>query len=260
MDDLELVKEDNELQLPNPPEGVTPRPTLPIAFHPLQSNAIEDVMQIYNVLFGDVHYCTLSNKEDEAPEIICPEFSLKQLGMAVAEVQRGSAKRSKCIPPLLAHLFTMLLRKLLSVEGEAESDSDKPSDREFDDKGSGEDVITKRKADFESLADALTPSSCGEIARLYMELMDRISIEHYPTGYLQQEENNPDSKIGNVEPPSPYYGYLGPRSGTLHKAVKKLASIDIWGLDAEEISCMLKTLCDDILSRKGSVAENISKR
>lgn len=255
MEDLQLIQEDLELLIPSP---VDPRPVLPLAFPPLNPSVVEDILHIYNILFGDVGYFCI-NKERCA----CPEFSLKQLGSAFIEMEWGNTKRAKCLPPLLLHLLTTLLRKLLSIEDDdAVVNKESLSTADNRDTEGINDIVAQRRTDFENLSDALTPSSCGEIVRLYMELMDRLSIERYPTGYLEEDEENGkycDGQGSNINAPF-FFGYLGPPSGILHSAVKKLASHDIWCLEAEEIACILTTLCDDILSRKGCVAKAISER
>ncbi len=258
MDDLQLILEDKQLGIET---CLPPRPALPLAFHPLKSNVMEDILHIYNVLFGDVDYVGITAQDDELPS--SPRFSIKQLGYAFLEVERGNSKRAKCLPPLLIHLLTTLLRKLLFISDDNVPKKDQTSDNNRE-VGAIDKIVARQKADFESLSDALSPSSCGEIVRLYMELMDRLAIERYPSGYLQEEDEYGDSlntsngfhRTAN----SFFFGYLGPPTGTLHTAVKKLESYDLWCLDAEDIACLLKALCDDLLNRKGCIANSFSKR
>lgn len=250
MDDLQLILDDKELGTYS---TVPPRPVLPPAFHPLKSNVVEDILQIYHVLFGDVNYIGLTDQHDEIPRY--PRFSLKQLGYAFLEVERGNAKLAKCLPPLLLHLLTTTLRKLLSTSDDYLPKKDATSDSNNRDVGVIDKFIDEQKADFESLSDALSPSSCGEVIRLYMELMDRLALERYPSGYLQEEGESGDDKANNAF----FFGYLGPPSGKLHSLVKKLASYDLWCLDAEEIACLLKSLCDDLMQRKCCISNSITK-
>jgi hypothetical protein len=250
MDDLQLILEDKELGTYS---TVPPRPVLPPAFHPLKPEVVEDILQIYHVLFGDVNYVGLTDQDEDLPRY--PRFNLKQLGYAFLEVERGNAKRAKCLPPLLLHLLTTTLRKLLSTSDDCVPKKDATSDSIYRDVGVMDKAIDRQKVDFESLNDALTPSSCGEIIRLYMELMDRLALERYPSGYLQEESECGDDNANN----SFFFGYLGPPSGKLHTLVKKLASYDIWCLDSEDIACLLKSMCDDLMQRKCCISNSIMK-
>lgn len=260
MDDLQLISEDLELELPSSPIGVNILPDLPVAFHSFPSSVVDDVLQIFHFLHGDLGYCKLAKFGNETVAQSTPEFSAVQLASALDEIQNGNAQRARCIPPLLSHVFTMLLRVLMTVDdtgaaGSGVKDGSVSEDIEASEDGASDGIIHKYNIqdDLEKLESCLTPASWSEVLRHYMNLMDRVAIDKFSTG-LMSDENDVEGGFWSFE------GYLGSQQSQLHRACSKLSSMDAWNLNVEDVATLLRTLCDDVLSSRSYLSSEVAKR
>ena len=246
MDDLALIAEDRELKVQ---VDLPPRPTLPLVISdPVSASAsttsmqgiVEDILHIYHFFRGDVGWARLGPyKNSVAP------FTLNQLVAAVQHVLQGHAKQSRMVPPLLSHLFCVCLQYLTR--------------------------------DLPTLHTGLTPASWGEILALYMYAMDKyVDTDMQPnankiltglpidTDYLMgvtdtrtddelldepetESGENENAEEEEVESSGLYF------EETTKQVVEKLLNgreqKDVWALNASELLALLRTLCDDLMTK-----------
>ncbi len=213
---------------------------------------ITDVLQVWHFFCGDVGLA------DESFPV--PKFSVKTMFYALDEVLSGNAKAAKALPPLITHLFVTAL-KMLTASEETSSDA--------------EPVDLRLKADLAKLAGGLNAVSWSQIFCYYAELM-----ESYYTSDLSLESdvlpnegkldmsyfwNNVKMDVDNDEPKSEasteYNAYIGNPSGVFAKALSKLQrQVEPWALSAEELMAMLRTLTDDIMSKRSDLSEDMLGR
>jgi hypothetical protein len=324
MDDLQLIESDKELKVQNPPEGISSRPkSFPLAFNytktadaqasdvenddplwstahfrpvgvALSANSVQNMLQTYHVLFGDLGLCQLWNKhrsqEADSTTIFCPSnITMMQLACSLAELDRGNSFRAKCLPPLLCHTITTLLQMLLDAQdglpGDENEEMEEGGDYD-DDEQNGNNPILTRREDFEKLANALTPASCGEILKQYLQVMQRVSNHLYVKGeqqysddYFRDEESDVEEKndmdesddkkdkIEIMETDSHGHEadeetedvYVGDPTSKLNDVFDKLCysqsdgELDLWYLSSNEMICVIRTLCEDVLLRKSDM-------
>jgi len=270
MEDTRLHNEDKEFGLA-PPKGVKRRPGLPYFFqiardskstaqNPSRCDAVDndsrglapDLMQVYHFFRGDVSFCDLTDKK-----MVC-DFRLSHLIYATDEVLLGNAKKSRMIPPLLAHLFCVCLSILTNPVGDGTTES-----REQ----------TQLNKDLKELGAALNSASWPEVCCMYMECMDRYyksPSSQDPSvlkggvtdvNYLFRLTHTPDftqHSVGDI--PDGYNGYFASKKSTLAKAFDKLNRHDSWTLQAEELLALLRALTDDVLATRPDITVEISER
>lgn len=236
MDDLRLIEEDKELRVS---VSLPPRPSLELAIPDFPAacrsdtmgiGVLDDVFHIYHFFAGDVGWGRWAKQKTA----VAP-FTLEQLVQCVLQVMKGWTKKSRMVPPLLAHLFVVALQQLVP----------------------------------EKLAVALTPASWSEVLLLYMDAMERyytseasedanvlpsVGIDAEYIFYATDERKD----VEFLEAPKrsePFY-----LQGMLEKAHSKLLSQDPWTLSAEELLTLLKALVDDVLATSSDCAEELDIR
>jgi len=154
---------------------------------------ISDVLQIYHFFVGDVGYSSF-------------EFELKHLMYAVNEIVIGNMKKSRTVPPLISHLFMVVLRILTnrrtSSTTEQSTDMTHRSTRSKafgisapaitpDDSNISYQERNKihLEVDLSKLYDCLSELSWGEIAFCYIDLMERY--------YTSDASNDPNALPGH---------------------------------------------------------------
>lgn len=199
--------------------------------------------------------------EDETLVAPC---RLQHLVFAVDEIIQGNTKKSRLIPPLISHLFTVCLQFLCQEP----AGSSAPDDDEVE---VGWFHFRKELANY--LLPALTPASWPDICFLYMDAMERFYSTDASTnpnslapmstdlGYLlgQTDER---SSMNEALPalPAGYGAYLGSFDGTLAKAHEKLGRQDAWLLTAEELMSLLRALTDDVLGSQPDIVTDMTSR
>jgi len=291
MDDLELILEDKVLGV-KCPEHVTKQPYLPYALssvvpHDERPNSktttpnsvinmcttnisvgnrglISDALQVYHFFCGDVGY----NRSSP----LAPTFSLKHLMNAINEIMSGNAKRAHTLPPLICHLFVVLLRVLTSVE---------VTDEETE--GNARNLHLNN--DLKKLNNCLSEISWGEMAFCYVDLMEKFytsdasndlnalpghritldgiggsSDDMYIETAGQQTDQTLTSSSPDLSEPDGYCGYLGGADGALHKAYVKLLRLDPCNLSADEVIALLRAMTDDVLGMDHDLSRDIAQR
>lgn len=289
MDDLKLIAEDKELGV-KCPEVVTKQPYLPYALslvvpHDVRPNTrtttpysvinlcttnisagnrglISDVLQVYHFFCGDVGY----NRSFP----LTPTFSLKHLMNAVNEIVNGNAKRAHTLPPLISHLFVVILRVLTSVK---------------EDKTDGNEKNIHLQSDLKQLNNCLSEISWGEVAFCYVDLMEKFYTSDasndsnaLPGHQITLDGGGDSSDAMDTEAagqpptdqtltssssetlPDGYCGYLGRADGALRKAYVKLLRHDPWNLSADELIALLRVMTDDVIGMENDLSHDIADR
>jgi hypothetical protein len=236
MDDLRLIDEDRELGvsvcLPARPSLDLAIPDFPPACKSDTTGAgvLDDVFHIYHFFAGDVGW----GRWPKQKMVVAP-FTLEQLTQCVQQVMKGWAKKSRMVPPLLAHLFVVALQQLVP----------------------------------EKLAVALTPASWSEVLLLYMDAMERFYTSEASEGanvlpsvgidgehLFYVTDSRKDTEFLEVpKRPEPFY-----LQGSLEKAHAKLLSQDPWTLSAEDLLVLLKALVDDVLAASSDCSDELDTR
>jgi hypothetical protein len=204
MEDTKLHTEDKEYGV-KAPNHVTPRPYLPYFWHvtlPLnhpgrfgKTNSmiltaskvenvdydsrgiVPDLLHIYHFFRGDVHFTPNFKSSDSEP--IVPNFTLQQLIYCIEQVVNGTMKRTKCVPPLLVHLFVTCLQILTQPipSLDTKSTTSGTSDDHDNHKQHGLDLTKDEKQLRNDLSQylypALSPASFSDVTYLYMDAMQR---------------------------------------------------------------------------------------
>jgi hypothetical protein len=214
----------------------------------------------FSLLAGDVNFSSVVS-EDEPLVAPC---KLQHLVFAVDEIIQGNAKKSRLIPPLISHLFTVCLQFLCQEP----SGSSAPDD---DDVEAGLFHFRKELANY--LLPALTPASWPDICFLYMDAMERWFSTEASTspnslapmstdlGYLlgqTDERNSMNEALPTL--PAGYGAYLGSFDGILAKAHEKLGRQEAWLLTAEELMSLLRALTDDVLGSQPDIVRDMTSR
>ena len=145
MEDTKLHTED-KLYHVKPPSHVTTRPYLPYFWyttiplnHPnryggktntmvLNASKVDtmdihdnrgivpDLLHIYHFFMGDIHFLSSSDGNSNTNGIIPSSVHFKHLIYSCEQILNGTMKRTKCVPPLIVHLFVTCLQLLLTQE------------------------------------------------------------------------------------------------------------------------------------------------
>lgn len=226
---------------------------------------IVDTLHVFHFFMGDVGF-----SDDKYP---VPKFSIKTLLYALDEIIIGNSKTAKSLPPLISHLFLTALRVLTAPEStEGESKSSEYIDP----------VEAQLQKDLARIGLGLNAISWSQILFFYIDLMERyyLSDSSLDTGVMagdddldmsylwdksREEDAETDAKMESKKDSSAstrkYRGYIGNPKGALCKLYTKLSNqTEAWNLTAEELMAALRSLTDDILSRRVDLANNITAR
>jgi len=150
---------------------------------------ISDLLQIYHFFVGDMGYARCF------PNTTVP-FELKHLFYAVHEIVNGNMKKNKTMPPLINHLFMVLL-KVLTIRSNSSSNGGNSESRESEDNGGNSSNTSSLDAecnersldaDLTKLNNCLSEISLGEIIFCYVDLMERY--------YSSEASNDPNALQG----------------------------------------------------------------
>lgn len=224
---------------------------------------VPDLLQVYHFFRGDVSFKIPGHRD------LVPNFSLSNLVFATEQILNGNAKRARCLPPLLVHLFCVSLQ-ILCRKPDIEEKT--PADQ-----------LQKDLHNF--LEPALTPASWSDVLLLYIDAMERYHATDASLdpnvlpplksdlAYLFELSDEPSLPMtpataskkkddASMAPPLPegYYAYLGDPNGMLPKAYTKLLRQDPWLLTAEEVMVLLRALTDDILATHPAISQDMANR
>ena len=228
---------------------------------------IADALHVYHFFCGDVGFV-----DAKYP---VPKFSIKTLLYALDEIIIGNSKAAKSLPPLISHLFLTALRVLTA--NDIEGEESKPS--EYIDP-----VEAQLQKDLAKIRLGLNAVSWSQILFFYIDLMERYYLsdasldigvmpgdDDLDMSYLWENNNSTNEKPaeftkteykGNSSTEGrKFRGYIGNPKGALCKAYTKLSNqVEAWNLSADELMAMLRTLTDDILSKRADLAADITER
>ena len=245
MDDIKLQKEDKALGVK---VKLPPQPKLDFVFPgaPERSGAhksdtthqglMDNALYVYHFFRGDLGWGRLPGQR----AVVAP-FTLDQWLECVHQVNKGWARKSRMVPPLMAHLFVVALQHVAPP----------------------------------MLQTALSPASFSDVLYLYMDAVneyykqnkDQTELTHLEksdgidTAFLlgaTEEEKDPDE----LETPGSQTDlYLGMDDSPLKKAKTKLEkNTDPWMLTADELLTLLVALVDDVLSSSPECSEELDGR
>lgn len=221
---------------------------------------IADALHVYHFFCGDVGFV-----DAKYP---VPKFSIKTLLYALDEIIIGNSKAAKSLPPLISHLFLTALRVLTASDTEGEES--KPS--EYIDP-----VEAQLQKDLAKINLGLNAVSWSQVLFFYIDLMERyylsdasLDIGVMPgagdldMSYLWEKNcsrNETEEKKNSSTQGRSFRGYIGNPKGALCKAYTKLSNqVEPWNLSADELMATLRTLTDDILSKRADLAADITER
>lgn len=245
MDDIKLQKEDKALgvrvKLPPTPKLDFALPKAPDRSGAYKSDTtrqglMDNAMYVYHFFRGDVGWGRFPKQR----AVVAP-FTLEQWLECVQQVANGWARKSRMVPPLMAHLFVVSLQHVVPP----------------------------------MLQGALSPASFSEILVQYMNAMndyylsnrDQTTSSHLEksdgidTAFLLGATDEEKDSDQLEKPTSQPALYLGEEGTPLQKAyVKLLNNTDPWTLTADELLVLLAALVDDVISSSSDCAEEFDAR